>query len=183
MGTGLDDGQRAGRPPVAWRDGDELVMHVDWPLPRLCVFCGAPAVAELRGAIAPRPFNTSPLTLRTGLPVCDDDRRRIRSARKGANIVGFVLAAWFFFTIVPRMLTASTPTGPWFLARGPGPLLVLVALSALGWCARRVARYWYGEPRPTNLRFRRARGGYVWLAGADPRYLAHLPAVATEPQR
>jgi hypothetical protein len=167
--------------PQAWRDGDELVFRIDTPLPPICVFCGATAVAGIRNAINTRghPFgNLQILTVR--IPVCEDDRRRNRWIMARGNITVVVL---FVFLLLGGTLPGlpgliSNAINP-FGGTRPGVHAVVLALAvfAVVHVVRRLLRG-SRDPRPERLFYDRSRAGFVWLRGADPRCLDQLPPVS-----
>jgi hypothetical protein len=156
-------------------------MRVGAPLPPICVFCGAMAVAGIRNAIETRghPFGNLQV-LSTRLPVCDDDRRRCRRAVTRDNLT-------FAGLFVVVLLTGRLP-GPLGLVSNalnpfggtlPGVRAVVLALALFGGI-RFVRILLHGSrdtPRPVKLRFDRSQAGFVWLHGADLRCLAQLPPV------
>jgi hypothetical protein len=168
-------------PPQAWRDGDELVIRLGAPLPPICVFCGAVAVAGIRNAIETRghPFGNLQV-LSTRLPVCDDDRRRHRRAVARANVTVVVLFGVVLLTgTLPGPLgLVSNSLNP-FGATLPGVRAVLLALAVLvgSRFVRILLRGSHGPPRPVKLRYDRSQAGFVWLHGADSRCLSQLPPV------
>jgi hypothetical protein len=167
-------------PPQAWRDGDELVVRIGAPLPPICVFCGAPAVAGIRNAINTRGHPIGNLQiLTTRIPVCDDDRRRHRYTMirmNGTVVVVFVVA--LLTGILPGWLGlfAINPYGGTL----PGVRVIVVALALFvgSRVVRARMRASAPVPRPVRLRFDRGQDGYVWLRDADPRCLSQLPPVA-----
>jgi hypothetical protein len=167
-------------PPQAWRDGDELVIRIGAPLPPVCVFCGAPAVAGIRNAInsAGHPIGNLQI-LTTRIPVCDDDRRRHRYTMirmNGTVVVVFVVA--LLTGILPGWLGlfAFNPYGGTL----PGLRVGILALASfvVSRVVRARMRASAGAPRPVRLVYDRGQDGYVWLKYADARYLSQLPPVA-----
>jgi hypothetical protein len=172
------------QPPVAaaWRDGDELVIRAGAPLPPICVFCGAPAVAGIRTAINTRGHplgNLQAVGIR--IPVCDDDRRRNRSQLTRRNltvIVGFVLLLLGGTVPGSRGLVtgAMNPFGGTLPTVRTVVLAIAVFFGIRG--ARRLLQGSRRTPRPVTLRFDRSQDGFIWLRGADARCLSQLPPVA-----
>jgi hypothetical protein len=182
-------GERSNRwqPPVtspqAWRDGDELVMRVGTPLPPICVFCGAMAVAAIRGAIETRghPFGNLQV-LSTRLPVCDDDRRRHRRAvtRVNLSVAGLIVVVLLTGRLPGPLGLVSNALIP-FGGTLPGVRAVVLALAVfVGVPFVRILLHGSrGTPRPVMLRYDRSQAGFVWLHGADLRCLSQLPPVTT----
>jgi hypothetical protein len=172
------------QPPVvpaqAWTDGDDLVFRVGTPLPPICVFCGAPAVAGIRNAIQTRGHPIGNLqVLGTRLPVCEDDRRRYRRVMTLANLEVVVL-------FVAVLLTGTLPGGLGLVANAVNPFggtlpgLCAVALALAVFVASRVVRKVLpgsSTPRRVRLRYDHSQDGFVWLYGADLRCLSQLPPV------
>ena len=167
--------------PQAWRDGDELVIRVGAPLPPICVFCGALAVVGIRNAIETRgrPFGNLQV-IGTRIPVCDDDRRRHRRAvtRVNVSVLGLFVVVLLTGALPGPLGVVSNALNPF---GGSVPeVRALVLAVAVFFCMRFVRILLHGSrgtSRPVRLHYDRSHGGFVWLRGADPRFLVQLPSV------
>jgi hypothetical protein len=169
-------------PPQAWRDGDELVIRVGAPLPPICVFCGATAVAGIRNAIDTVGHPVGNLrVLGTRIPVCDDDRRRHRRTVTRVNVTVVVAFVLLLLTgTLPGVLgLVSNAMNP-FGGALPGVRAVVLALALFVAmrAVRALLRGSQGPPHPVKLRYDRSQAGFIWLQGADHRCLSQLPPVS-----
>jgi hypothetical protein len=142
----------------AWRDGEHLVVHPDAVLPPFCIKTGQAAERTIlyklhRSFVLDR--TTRRLTL--NVPVSQVGYRLYTSAwRKAAlsTVVGGV-------ALVLLLLVLSN-----------GTLINIARYGTFVWTVGLAARsifLW------DLLQFVRARSPYLWLSGANPRFLQQLP--------
>jgi hypothetical protein len=145
-----------------WRDGDHIVMHKDATLPSLCVRTGKPT--RHRVAVeAPwlhRSFKFYITSRRLVVPLAERWRRNAVWCRQN-------MLLWTFGLFFGAFAIAGTlhNTFAWNL-EVPTVLCAAAVFMALTIWACMV-----GDP----LSFERSEGHYVWLRGADKRFLEHLP--------
>jgi len=139
------------------------------------------AVAGIRNAIDTRgrPFGGFQV-IGTRIPVCEDDRRRVRRTTTRVRVTFLGVFVFVLFTgALPGPLGVFTRALDPFGGTAPEVrTLVFAALVFFGFrFVRMVLRGAHCPARPVRLLYERGRGGYVWLRGADPRCLMHLPSV------
>lgn len=162
------------------------MIRVGTPLPPICVFCGDPATATTRTAIETRGHPIVNLQLMgTRIPVCEHDRRTQRSQLFWLNfavVVGFVtvLLTGRLPGLQGLLLDVLNPFG----GRLPGMRVVIltIAFFVVGALIRRYLAEHHGPaPRPLRLKYAGSGGGFIWLHGADVRYLLQLPPIRPAP--
>jgi hypothetical protein len=138
-----------------WADGDQLVIRAGAPLPAICVFCGAPAVAGIQGAILTRSAFGSLQVAGTRIPLCDDDRR----AHRFIVVRGIV---WVVVGFLVLMFTGRLPGLPGLFAEALNPyggtlpgvraVVLAVLIGFAGWFVRFLLRRSGEAPRPLSER-------------------------------
>ncbi len=144
----------------AWRDGDRLVIHKDAALPRVCLMTGEAArygypleIVWRQGA------EISTRRLRLLAPLSGAIHRSYRR-RRWAAIGGFLVSlGWLSFAI--------------FLHEIVGQRVVSLSVGLTAFVA--AAAFFVYCYHSQLLYFVSAHGNYLWLKGADRRFLAKLP--------
>lgn len=144
-----------------WRDGDFLVLHDQATLPFFCVVTGEPAF-RFRTFVLDwtSSFDFWRRQQQLLLPLSKEAYRRFRQ-RENMATAALVVP---IFTLVHVYLTCGSSLAPaWYLA------LVGMFMGGLVWAEilRRKDR--------KLLRFVAKKDRYLWIVGADPRFLAQLP--------
>jgi hypothetical protein len=143
-----------------WRDGEQIVMHPEATLPRLCVVTGEPARFGYYLEIAwSYPLDVTTRTLALYVPLNAEVHYLCRLRRRMA-IGGFLAAAGAAGVAMYRSDLAGTGG-------------VCVALAILG-VVGLVAFYVYVQ-YSQFLYFAGLEGEYFRLKGADRRFLDRLP--------
>ena len=143
-----------------WRDGYYVVMHRAAPFPPVCIFSGQPAERYRRYALLwyyPIDWTTRRLILH--VPLCEEAFQQYRLRwRLGTAAI-----------LLPVLLTGALL----YLAghRADGWLCSMMLVCLIGILFWGGLRWWDGQP----LRFVRVRGQYLWLSGADPKFVVQLP--------
>jgi hypothetical protein len=141
-----------------WHDGKYLVLHPAAQFPPICIKTGQPATRFVPWRLAwSYPIDWKSRQLPLHVPFCETGYRQHRRRR----IFGICC---LLISLVPSvalqlLLMREIP-------RGMIAVAVLVLVCGLTLWA--VSRF---EP----LRFIRVRGQYLWLSGADARFLEQLP--------
>jgi hypothetical protein len=145
----------------AWRDGSLIVLHRDATLPAICLKTGQPAGGWLTMKVAWRawPFSLHVHPHELRLPLSPRRYWLATRLRWWLLAVGIVILFGIPVLVLnvgdlPEQIQVFTIFGGTGLA---APLLIGGAFL--------------GEP----VQARRFRGDYVWLCGADERFLQHLP--------
>lgn len=147
-----------------WRDGNRLVIHCQATLPRFCLMSGQPArYGYPLKIIWNRGLEFSRRTLDLDAPLSADIHRRYRF-RRWLAIGGFLASlAWLSFAIYLHEIVGRS-----VVSLSLGFTAVASATSFFTYC-------YYSQ----LLYFVAAQGDYLWLKGADRRFLARLPPWTT----
>ncbi len=147
-------------PSGAWRDGKYLVVHRSGgALPHICLLTGLPAEMRLPVQIRwsyPVDFSMRDTKLEIGLT--------IEASRKNGRYGNFGCAANILSVVGVIVLVAFGP-----VLWGPLTFVMFVAIGLSAASGAIIAHY------TQFLRFSKARGEYIWLRGAGPRFLEQLP--------
>jgi hypothetical protein len=143
-----------------WRDGDRVVIHKEVELPRICLITGEPArfgypleIVWRQGA------EISTRRLRLNAPLSAAIHRSYRR-RRWAAIGGFLASVgWLSFAIFLHEIV------------GQRVVSLSIGLTAFVAAAAFFTYCYYSQ----LLYFVAASGSYLWLKGADRRFLARLP--------
>jgi hypothetical protein len=144
----------------AWRDGDILVLHKQASLPFVCIETGDPGF-RYRTFVLDRNYwlelwmRQEQLLLPLGKPAYRKFRNREIMATAAIVVPIFALM------IVTGIRGALAPA--WYFP--------LIGLFMCGLVFAEILR----RKDRKRLRFVAKKDSYVWIAGADPRFLAHLP--------
>ncbi len=154
----LDDRGPAGGP---WRDGKYLVVHrLGGPdLPHLCLITGEPAEMRLPVQIQwsyPVDFSMRTTWVNVGLT-----KETSRKTTRNSNL-GCVAHLVSILAILLLVALGGQLSRPLFLVL----MTVLITCAVLGILFSHYANL---------LRFAKARGEFIWLSGAGPRFLDQLP--------
>ena len=147
-------------PSGAWRDGKYLVVHRSGgALPYICLWTGRPAEMRVPVLIRwsyPIDYSMRQTTVDIGLTV-EASRKYGRYGRLGcaANILS-VLGVVVLVSLGPVL---------W----GQLMFVILLAMGISVAIGSIISHY------SQHLRFSKARGEYIWLRGAGPRFLEQLP--------
>ena len=153
----LDDRGPAGGP---WRDGKFLVIHrLGGDLPHICLLTGEPADVRLPVQIQwsyPIDYSMRTTWVQVGLT----QEARLKSERMG------LIGCWAHLVSIVAIIAIVSLSGQMsrllFLSLF-APFLLTVVVGMI--CSH------YSK----QLRFVKARGEYIWLRGAGPRFLDQLP--------
>jgi hypothetical protein len=149
-----------------WREGPLVVMHKDATLPRMCIQTGLPAVGTREfQAVWKGEGDLLSSAKHLQLPLSREPLRAFARARL-QSLVGLALAV--VVLIVCFMTPVLSQLGDWVL---PAVLLPSLALGAVGIGLVWVNYRTLSEP----LKVVYAYGPYLWLGGAHPAFLDHLP--------
>jgi hypothetical protein len=145
----------------AWRDGDLLVIHRDVRLPDVCLKTGRPATRRLAVKLTwdEHLWSLRKQSLQLEVPLCDrryDWATRLRWLLVALGIAALAVLGVFIPSMDPWPSHYSAVT----IFAGAVTAVTLLLCSVM-----------LGEP----VAVRRARGDYVWLAGAGQRFLEQLP--------
>ena len=147
-----------GRGVGVWRDGNRLVIHKDAELPRVCLITGEPAQVGFPLEVVWRQ-GISTRRLRLLAPLSTAIHRSYRR-RRWAAIGGFLASlGWLSFAIFLHEIV------------GQRVVSLSVGLTAFVAAAAFFTYCYYSQ----LLYFVSAHGSYLWLKGADRRFLARLP--------
>jgi hypothetical protein len=144
----------------AWRDGKFLVVHrLGATLPHVCLHTGEPAEMRLPIHVRwsyPVDFTTRDTVVEIGMTLAASRRNtRLGHAGCASHLVAVV-------AIFCLALGGGQFSRPVFL-------LLLVPLLVSAVCGMVISHY------TELLRFAKARGEFIWLRGACPRFLEKLP--------
>lgn len=145
-----------------WRDGNLLVMHRDATLPAICLKTGAPASHWLVQKIGWQDswFAITSHQYELRLPL--SARRYWLATRLRWWLLGLGAVAILLLVVVGMQLDR--------LPDGISPRQSIFGVASLA-VTLFVVAYNVG----TAVTPRRFRGDYIWLSGADSRFLAQLP--------
>jgi hypothetical protein len=141
-----------------WHDGKYLVLHPAAHFPPICIKTGQPATRFVPWRLAwSYPIDWKSRWLPLEVPFCETGYSRYRRRRTFGVLC--LLVSLVPFIAIQLLLSREIPRG-----------MIAVALFVLvcGLTVWAVSRF---EP----LRFIRVRGHYLWLSGADGRFLEQLP--------
>jgi len=150
------------RPPPggAWRDGRLLVVHrLGGALPHICLLTGQPADVRLPVHIHwsyPIDYSMRNTLVEIGLTT-GASRKNVRNSNAGCAANGVSVVGMITLIVIRGQL--SRPLF-WVLL---APLILSAVIGMI------VSHY------SNLLRFAKARGEYIWLRGADVRFLDQLP--------
>jgi len=138
-----------------------VVMHRAAPFPPVCIFSGQPAERYRRYALLwyyPIDWTTRRLILH--VPLCEVAFRRYRLRWRVGTLA----------VLLPALVTTGLVGlgGQRVLNESFCKLVSICLICFAVWTG---VRWWDGNP----LRFVRVRGQYLWLSGADPKFVAQLP--------
>ena len=150
-----------------WCDGTLLVIHKRAALPSICIATGEPAFRY-------RPFvldwtysiDLFRRQLQLPLPLSKDAYRRYR---KRENLANAAIVLPLLALVLTYVVFGSELAGGWYFA--------LVCCIVCGMCFSAIIRGTNRRP----IRFVSKQNHYLWIAGADPRFLAQLPPWSSEP--
>lgn len=150
-----------------WRGGELLVMHIAAELPRVCVVTGEQAAGAREWQVIWKPPG-SLFSRRTMiyLPLRRDLLYRFAYMRRMSLIGLGLMAAMLLLGFAMPML----PETDWIM------LLVVLIAMLMGLCGVLLWLIPYAVIEDP-LRVVRSKGDYLWLAGANERFLVRLPEV------
>jgi hypothetical protein len=142
----------------AWRDGKLLVIHQDAALPPLCIKTGEPAERHVHYVLRwSYPIDLATRRLELDIPFSEAGYGNYCSQRRMAALATSGAA---FLLVVSLLLLGNDS-----LIRTIRFVALILTCTAGGL----TGLLW------SPLRFVRARGSYLWLWGADQRFLEQLP--------
>jgi hypothetical protein len=145
-----------------WRDGNLIVVHREATLPAICVKTGEPASDWLAQKFAGHDHWFSFQTRRHEVRVPLSARRHWLATR----------LRWWLLT-AGIVILFGLPAVALNVGNPPEGALVFVIFGGMGLAAPLlICGGFLSEP----VQAHRFRGDYIWLRGADERFLAHLAA-------
>ena len=146
-----------------WRDGSAIVVSSHAPPTECCIYCGRPAAGGIGRRSVGVPLSMFGTWVPV-LPVCDI----VVQTRRRASAASFGVVALFVVVLV----MSRNSTAP-LLENFPFSPVILVML-AIGGLAAWLTRMPTGHRR---LRLVHRDGDFLWIEGAQPNWVATLPAL------
>lgn len=143
-----------------WRDGNRIVLHKDAELPRICLITGVAARFGYPLNVVWRAgLELSPRKLSLYVPLCAAIHRSYRT-RRWLAVGGFLASLlWTYVAIYQH-----ERFGNLVVALSIGLTALVAGAAFFTYC-------YYSQ----LLYYVASNGNYVWLKGADRRFLAKLP--------
>jgi hypothetical protein len=144
-----------------WRDGKLIVLHRQAMLPAICVKTGVPATDWLEQTFNGHDHLFSFQTRRFNVRVPLSSRRHWMTTRLRWWLLSAGIA--ILFGIPALVLNVGNL---------PEPVQVFTIFGGMGLATPLLI---YGEFLGDPVQARRFKGDYIWLSGADERFLVHPP--------